>query len=274
MKQVLKTSLLTIVHGRKSAFFNLLQGIERSNTLPDELIIVFMNEAICELPSFSFCVKCFSISDDSHLPLAAARNLAAKEASGDLLIFLDVDCIPHPNLIGAYLHSSKANTLLCGSVRYLNASATEQRNFFDRLDQYSIADPIRGQLPNLPYELFWSLNFACERLTYQDIGGFDENFNGYGAEDTDFSFTARKKAVKIATIGAVAYHQHHASYAPPLNHFKDIVANALTFYNKWQTWAMEGWLTQFEYLGLIKRTQDDISIIRYPEKKEIANALK
>ncbi|MFC4211234.1 glycosyltransferase [Pedobacter lithocola] len=269
-----KISVLTLVYGRKEALKNFLSGLKTSTQLPDELVIVFMNEPICDLPEMPFLVRCFQIFHENKIPLAAARNKAAKAAQNNLLIFLDVDCIPSKTLISTYAKSFESQKLLVGTVRYLNNGATEQDEFLAKLELLSKPDPIRSDLYEIPYELFWSLNFACHKIDYDCIGGFDENFQGYGAEDTDFSFAARRKHVKLKMVDACAYHQYHPSYSPPLNHFKDIVLNAERFFMKWNIWPMEGWLKQFIDMGLISKNADHIEILRYPSGAEVEAALK
>lgn len=267
-------SILTLVSGREKAFRNFLEGLKRSSMLPFELIVVFMNQEPSGIPDLPFMVKYLKIIDETPLPLSAARNMAAKEASGDLLIFLDVDCIPDTNLISYYSLNKQPKSLLVGPVRYLENKADEHSEFFESLMQLSTPDFIRENVNPLPYELFWSLNFACTKSTYNTIGGFDEDFKGYGGEDTDFSFKARESQIKITLINALAFHQYHPSYSPPLNHFMDIIANARLFYKKWKTWPMEGWLRKFEQIGLILRKPGEIEVLRTPEKCEIEQAVK
>jgi len=269
-----KTSLLTIVSGRQTAFQNFLKGLTYSTVFPDELIIIFMNEPACNLPDLGFPVKSFEFYSSNALPLAVARNKAAQEASGDLLIFLDIDCIVHPELISAYQSCHAPNHLLVGPVRYLPNQAPQQNDFFTRLLELSSPDPIRATVDPLPYELFWSLNFACEQKAYELIGGFDEGFNGYGGEDTDFAFSARAQGIPIKTVDALAFHQYHRSYSPPLNHFSDIVLNAQYFYSKWSIWPMDGWLSSFEQMGLISWTESKIRVIRQPNASEVDLVLK
>ncbi|MEE7438856.1 hypothetical protein MOR12E_06120 [Methylobacterium oryzae] len=100
--------------------------------------------------------------------------------------------------------------------------------------------------------LFWSLAFAVRAATYDRLGGFDETFSGYGAEDTDLAFRAERAGVPILFLGGPrAYHQHHPGYDPPLQHFRDIVANAARFHDRHGIWPMDGWLDGFARLGLI-----------------------
>ncbi|MGO4875617.1 glycosyltransferase family 2 protein [Pedobacter psychrotolerans] len=267
-------SVLTIVKGRANALINLLKGLEMNTVLPDEVVIVFMNEPIRSIPALSFPVHCHTILKNGQLPLAAARNLAAEKANGDFLIFLDVDCIPGATLIADYQRHQNATTLWSGTVRYLRKDATEQDGFLTSMDFWSDPDPIRGEMNEMPYALFWSLNFACARSVYHHIGGFDEGYEGYGAEDTDFSFTASEMHVPLKHIPAIAYHQYHESFSPPLNHLKDIVGNANRFYQKWKKWPMEGWLKAFKDLGLIEWHPTRIILKRQPAEREIIAALK
>jgi hypothetical protein len=55
---------------------------------------------------------------------------------------------------------------------------------------------------------------------------------------------------------ARAYHQHHESENPPVQHLDDIVRNGEVFARRWGRWPMEGWLGQFEQMGLVSREPD------------------
>ncbi|MCF2487615.1 glycosyltransferase family 2 protein [Dyadobacter sp. CY347] len=272
---MIPVSVLTIVKSRQEALRNLVLGLDNAECYPAELIIVNMNEPESELVSEKFPVRSFRFDDAEKLPLAAARNFAAKQAAHPFMIFLDVDCIPAPNLVEQYFNAcQQAEHLWIGPVRYLRQGATLETDFLSKMGELSTPDPVRADLREVNYAFFWSLNFACSKKVYERIGGFDTRFTGYGAEDTDFGFTARKRGVELSVADAVAYHQYHASYNPPLNHFEDILTNARTFFNKWQKWPMEGWLLKFVSAGLIKWENDKITIIRRPTETEVSQALK
>ncbi|SDG61113.1 Glycosyltransferase, GT2 family [Dyadobacter soli] len=268
-------SVLTIVKSRDVALRNLVLGLERATRFPSELVIVNMNEPASELHSEHFPIRSYRFDADEKLPLAAARNFAAKQTSYPCMIFLDVDCIPSADLVERYFNACrKSDHLWIGPVRYLRKGAVSEMDFLSQMWEMSSPDPVRGDLHEVDYALFWSLNFACSRQVYDRIGGFDTQFTGYGAEDTDFGFMAREKGVPLSVTEAVAYHQYHASYDPPLNHFEDILLNARKFYQKWQIWPMEGWLKKFVNAGLIAWENDQIRILRKPTKTEVEAALK
>jgi N-acetylglucosaminyl-diphospho-decaprenol L-rhamnosyltransferase len=98
--------------------------------------------------------------------------------------------------------------------------------------------------------LFWSLSFAVRPDVWQRIGGFCEQYLGYGGEDTDFGQSATAAGVRLDwTGGAHAYHRFHPVSHPPVEHVNDIVTNARIFFQRWGWWPMLGWLTEFEHPG-------------------------
>lgn len=267
-------SVLTIVHKRHDALINLMNGLAKNSILPIELIIVYINERAYPLKDeYPFKIKSLEIDTAGELNLAKARNTAIKSSSSLFNIFLDVDCIPADDLIEQYLPYSTKNILISGRVRYLKKGFADKLGWMSQLMQNSRPDPVRKDVNQFSYELFWSLNFACTKETFHKIGGFDQNYIGYGAEDTDFGFSARNNGVAHITIDALAYHQYHPSYNPPLNHFKPIVINANQFFLKWRVWPMMGWLTKFNECGYISFKNNKITIVREPSKQEIAASL-
>jgi predicted glycosyltransferase involved in capsule biosynthesis len=198
------------------------------------------------------------------LPLARARNLGAAEArryGADVLVFLDVDCIPSAHLIGRYAALADTDeyrsSLLCGQVSYLPPDITEQTTPAT-LERYGIPHAARPVLrehevaPTDDFDLFWSLSFAVTVRAWEHVGGFCEAYTGYGAEDTDFAQCAKAAGLSMHWIGgATAYHQHHPVSDPPVEHLADILRNAQTFAERWGRWPMHGWLKAFERQGLV-----------------------
>jgi GT2 family glycosyltransferase len=198
----------------------------------------------------------------SRLPLARARNAGAEhaiESGADLLVFLDVDCIPAPGMVARYVQCAledQAPRLLCGPVAYLPPPGPGGYDL-DRLGELADPHPARPHpaenetLRDGDARLFWSLSFAVRPETWARIGGFCEQYRGYGGEDTDFGQCAAAVGVRVDwTGGAVAYHQFHPVSDPPVEHVDDVVANAQVFYRRWGWWPMSGWLTEFQRLGL------------------------
>lgn len=264
-------SVLTLNKNRDEHLLNLITGLERNSSKPDELIVVEMGERRNPLPQVSFPIVEVRLTATELLPLAAARNLAVRHASKDTLLFLDVDCIPSEhfvrNLIADVL---RYNAIISPEVFYLPERVDLTNANDTYLSEIGASHPVRifpksGAVQENNPGLFWSLAFAMRRCTFSMLGEFCEDYIGYGAEDTDFGFKADKHGVRhLLTASCCAFHQYHESMDPPLNHFDDIVANASTFYKRWGKWPMEGWLQAFADRKLIDWRHDHIVVLASP----------
>jgi GT2 family glycosyltransferase len=258
-------AVITIASGRHKHLERQRQGLEASTIAPDSYVVVAMNDAPLAgwTPGGAVVPLVESLDfDGARLPLAAARNLGAARAlreSAELLIFLDVDCIPSPGMIEHYSAAAQREpgSLLTGAVGYL-PEGTDYRDAsgYDgsaRFHSFRARLPA-GEIASASPRYFWSLSFAVRAQTWLRIGGFSESYLGYGGEDTDFALVAQRAGVDLRWVGgAEAFHQYHPTSDPPIDHLDDILVNGKLFEQRWGSWPMEGWLREFEALGLIER---------------------
>lgn len=262
----MRTAVVTLVHRRHEHLALQQQMLGRSGIAPDSYVVVAMDDpdlARWQPESEPRPVVVQTARGRRGLPLAQARNLGAElaiDAGAELVIFLDVDCLPDTDLIATYRRAAQSaeasGFLLCGPVAYLPA-APPGGYALDSLGEHpphpARPAPLRGELasggdPNL----FWSLSFAVTASVWRRIGGFYEGYQGYGGEDTDFAQTASRRGVGLVWVGgALAYHQHHPSSTPPVQHLDDIVRNGALFASRWGWWPMQGWLDAFVGMGLL-----------------------
>jgi len=264
----MSTAVITIVSGRHRHLQNQQRGLRSGTRLPDHYVVVAMDDPEAlrlttsgPLSGSACTLHPLSIAVERGLPLAAARNLgaaAALAAGADTLIFLDVDCVPSPTLVQVYSTSVAAESvpsLHCGVVRYLGAEVDA-----GAVPAAELSGPPHPARPSpdagfavssRDWHLFWSLSFAVSNLTWQQLGGFHEEYVGYGGEDTDLGYLAFRQGVHLHWLGgADAFHQYHQSENPPVGHLDDIIDNATVFHRRWGFWPMQGWLTAFADLGL------------------------
>lgn len=269
-------SVLTLVRNRETHLRQLVEGLRRSTLQPDELVVVDMSVTPIEIEPQAFPIEIDRFQADG-LPLAVARNRAAALARHDDLMFLDVDCIPMSDCLCRMMDElRKKDGLLCADIRYLGP--TDARGGWTESGLLSSGQPhpVRsfpesGVRAEANAGLFWSLAFAIRKDRFRALGGFDERFEGYGAEDTDFGFRAQDAGLPLLFVGgAIACHQHHDSHEPPVQHLRDIVRNAILFHARWGRWPMEGWLEAFAEMGLVAWRADHLSILRFPTAEEVA----
>jgi N-acetylglucosaminyl-diphospho-decaprenol L-rhamnosyltransferase len=265
-----RVGVATLVAGRREHLrrqATAVQGLVDGGHV-SRYVVVAMDEAAVDVDG----AEVIRMSEDrGGLALAAARNRAL-DALGDcdLAVMIDVDCIPGADLIPRYVAAAQAlgatPSLMCGPVGYLDPPGP--------LDAMTGADPgpdagrrrrararvIRdfpraGMRPEPRAELFWSLSFAVTPEVHRAIGGFDERYVGYGAEDTDYGLRAARAGVGLWLIaGAWAYHQHHPPTAA--EDVARVLANARRFHARWGWWPMGDRLARWAAGGVIEWTPE------------------
>ncbi|WNG87506.1 galactosyltransferase-related protein [Mycobacterium sp. ITM-2016-00317] len=264
-------AVITIAHQRHSHLRNQIRGLMRSRQRPDDHVVVALGDpgVAAVVNSERPGTRVVACPAAAPLPLAKARNVGAETAvarGAELLIFLDVDCIPSPELIARYHSAAQQrghrDALLCGPVTYLPPPKPGGYHL-DALSRHVRPHPARPAPPDgtvlrtTDYELFWSLSFAVTITTWARTGGFCEEYVGYGGEDTDFARCAAARGVGMRWVGgAHAFHQYHPVESPPVRHLDDIVRNAHVYHRRWGSWPMGGWLDAFAEQGLITRGSD------------------
>ena len=270
-------SVATLAQGRPEHLRNVVVGLTRQTQLPAELIVAVMQDAPYDLPDAPFPITQIMIPG-GDLPLAAARNAAARAAHGDLLVFVDMDCIPAPGFLADYAAGlAAADGLLMGEVLYLPGGLAAPGWTFDGFAAAAVrhsdrrGPPPSGVEPCNDYRCFWSLNFAIRRATFLGAGGFDERYVGYGGEDTDFGKSITGQGIPIGWLkGGLAYHQYHPHHMPPVHHLDSVVRNAQLFEEKWGYRTMGHWLHAFRLMGLIDDTPGKpIRIVRRPDAGDL-----
>ena len=274
-------SVIIPYYQREGNLRNTLSGIGRQTVPPKEVIVVDMGDGIEAQGNFPFPLKIVPLKQKRHhLPLAAARNFGAQLSLTEHLVFLDVDCIPGENFCEKMVEACSQNeALVMGSPRYL-LSKWETDASPLRLRQQSIVHPSRPSVCGVEkencYEMFWSLCFSMPKILFLEMGGFDEGFEGYGAEDTDFALEVKKAGIHFFLSDAEVYHQQHPVYIPPLNHLEPIVNNCNRFHSKWGYWPMTDCLSEFTEMGFIDwapEAKAPITVKRRPSRQQIQERL-
>lgn len=277
-----RVAVITIAHGRHEHLARQVWGLARQTQAPDVYVVVSIDDpglgaVVGATAPLSWEVTVPAVERRRGLlPLAGARNMGARAAltrGATALVFLDVDCIPSARLVERYAEVLSAErpqgpahpigpVVACGEVAYLPPlpAGVDYRDC--DLSALARPHPARPTVapcrvePAADLRLFWSLSFGVTSADWGRIGGFDGDYLGYGAEDTDFGQRLGAAGGRMLWVGgARAYHQHHATSTPPVQHLEEIIDNANRFARRWGWWPMEGWLADFEEAGLARRLE-------------------
>ncbi|NJD60304.1 MAG: hypothetical protein C3F13_11660 [Anaerolineales bacterium] len=143
--------------------------------------------------------------DDLPTP-AHNRNIGARSAVGDWLVFTDSDCIPRPNWIEQLAEAiSSTELVIAGAV-----DVPENMSYWGMCDHYfGFSTTAYGFANRLSIAYAPTLNFAIKRPLFNEVGGFNESFLGAGGEDREFCWRIIQHGVQIRYAPrAIVIHDH------------------------------------------------------------------
>lgn len=145
------------------------------------------------------------ITHPRNLGRAAARNSGAKEAAGEILIFLDGDSTADSSFLAEHIQGCDQDER-CVCIGNVKLPAGYGRIAFKR---YLASRGVQKLKPSseIPFRYFASGNVSLHRKFFEKVGGFDPSFSFYGGEDLELGVRLLKQVARFRFLpNAVSYH--------------------------------------------------------------------
>jgi len=149
--------------------------------------------------------KIIRVLHQKHNGPAAARNLGAKYAKGNIILFTDADCVPHKDWISEMIKPFKDKEIVGVQGRYKSI----QKSLIARFVQLEIEDRYDKMRKYKYIDFVGSYSAGYRKDIFLKIGGFDEHFKIPSGEDSELSFRLHKMKYRMVfNPNAIVYHLH------------------------------------------------------------------
>lgn len=140
---------------------------------------------------------------------ASARNKGASLASGEIILFIDSDCVPAHWWLEEMLKPFEQNAMVSGVK---GAYRTVQKSITARFAQAEFEDRYALLETHEYIDMVDTYSAAFNKKLFIEAGGFDETFPCANNEDTELSYRLAVQGNKfVFNPDAIVYHQHPES---------------------------------------------------------------
>jgi len=234
----MNVTVIITTYNRPDVLAKVLDGLRHQTRPADELIVAddgSGSETLAKVRGFArgFPGPIHHVwHEDRGFRVSEIRNKAIRKSSGDYIILLDGDCIPPKNFVGDHLALAEKGFFFQGKRVLINkrlaASFTHDCTVSVwKLMKYIFSGDIsnRHHLIRMPFFPAFSVaglsgirscNMGFFRKDIFAVNGFNQDFVGWGREDSELAVRFRKYGLKRKEhpFMAVCFHLWHEANDP------------------------------------------------------------
>ena len=148
-----------------------------------------------------------------HLPgpysgRAGARNAGIAAANAPIVLFTDADIIASPDLLAKHLarHADAVPKAVVGC----EVQVDSYEHYEQKRDRPEVRKPLHpATRTRISWLYFLTGNASVRKVDLERLGGFDEDFTGYGHEDLELGYRLERAGIPIHyAADAINYHWH------------------------------------------------------------------
>jgi glycosyltransferase involved in cell wall biosynthesis len=252
----MRLSLIITTYNRPDALLLVLRSIEGQITLPYEVIIADdgstndTKEVVTSFQEKSDIRVIHSWQEDSGFRAARSRNKAISKSNGDYIVLIDGDMILHPEFINDHINNAQPSYFVQGSRVLLTQDKTKQALDHQKINFSLLSNGLQNRKnaihSNSLSTLFSnkkntlrgikSCNLAFFKQDCISVNGFNNEFVGWGREDSEFIMRLLNSGInrKNVRFNAIQFHLwHNENIRDSLEKNDAILQEAIENRTKW-----------------------------------------
>jgi glycosyltransferase involved in cell wall biosynthesis len=183
-----KITVVIPVHNRVETLVEALKAIYKS-TYPHFEVIVFDDASTDNIREAVKDFNCIYLRSEKQSGPSVGRNAGAKQATGDIILYIDGDVLVPPDAlhkVNEQITENKYDGVVgtfTSDIRFKNY-ASNYKNLFVKY-VFSKMPPVNG--------LIYTSLMGVKKAALEEIGGFDENDHIYPCEDHELGLRLTRK---------------------------------------------------------------------------------
>ncbi len=205
-----KVAVIVPVYNAAATLETCLQAIRPRIKLPGWELIVVDDASTDGSARIAKRLGARVIKLERNLGVSAARNIGARAAHADILIFVDADIVPQPGALEAMVNTLQTRPDIHAVGAYALPGDLNPK-WSARFVELRAAWGYRWGEEEMERPIFCiqSECGAIRRSIFEALGGFSERYGGVGMEEFHMAYEMERKGYRHLLLRSAAYHHYY-----------------------------------------------------------------